>query len=335
MTQSVLRKAVIVVFTLGASLSQAGTLLLHAGDIVHGTLERLDGENLIWNADAFGNIVVPMSLVAQVETVADSAVQSALAAVCEVTEEDGQLLAECLRSAAKELVSTAADPRFEFSGSVDASFENDEDNSDSEEYEFDIRFNLESPRYRHNFRFEHDGETNQERTTDESYELNYQLDRFLTTGPSRWYAYARTSWNKDRFRNPETIRANGAGIGYDWGTGGALNLRVQGGVEHISFSFNDNIDDTDNIDAYHTIIELQYTFERFREITFFHQNEFSRQIGGNNAFLVQTETGFRWPITEGLHAQISLDLDRVDVPQALADDLQENREWTFGLGYRW
>jgi len=335
MTQSVLRKAAIVVFTLGASLSQAGTLLLHAGDIVHGTLERLDGENLIWNADAFGNIVVPMSLVAQVETVADSAVQSALAAACEVTEEGGRLLAECPRSAEKELVSTAADPGFEFSGSVDTSFENDEDNSDSEEYEFDIRFNLESLNYRHNFRFEHEGETSQEHRTDESYELHYQLDRFLTTGSSRWYAYARTSWNKDRFRIPETITAGGAGIGYDWGISEALNLRVQGGVDHLSFSFDNDIDVTDGIEAYHTIIELQYTFERFREITFFHQNEFYRQIGGNNAFVMETETGFRWPIAEGLHAQISLELDRADVPQALAGGVDENREWTFGLGYRW
>lgn len=139
-------------------------------------------------------------------------------------------------------------------------------------------------------------ETSQEQTTDESYKFDYQLDRFLTSGPSRWFAYGRMQWNKDRFRSPETIRSSGAGIGYDWDASAALNLRVQGGVDRLDFTD----DETEITGVYHTVIELEYTIERLRDITFFHENEFYWEIGGNGAFFMETKTGFRWPIAQVL-----------------------------------
>ena len=190
-------------------LSQAAPandrIVFQNGDTLSGAVLRLVGDQVELDSDLLGVITVPAASVASV---------------------NGAALA-MPTPAPQEQPANALD----FNGTFDLGFERDTGPADNEEVDIRLQSTLGHGRYLHPLDAIYEYESQGSSTTEEDCELVYQAERYAGDIGLGQYVYARTAWNRDRFRATDQWVTAGDGLGYVWRPTQATRLRAQAGID--------------------------------------------------------------------------------------------------------
>jgi putative salt-induced outer membrane protein YdiY len=154
-----------------------------------------------------------------------------------------------------------------------------------------------------------------------------KYDHFLS---KKWYVYANTTLENDKFRDINLRTSAGVGSGYQIYEQPDLNLSVEGGVNYI------NVDYDQAADEGYASGRWALKYDQLllgNNVKFFHQHEllFGLEDLGNT--LLFTKTGLRVPIAKNLNASTQLNVDYNNRPVANRKSL--DKTLLFSVGYGW
>jgi putative salt-induced outer membrane protein YdiY len=154
-----------------------------------------------------------------------------------------------------------------------------------------------------------------------------KYDHFLT---KKWYVYANTTLENDRFRDIDLRTTVGVGNGYQIYEQEDLNLFIEGGVNYIDVNYNLAEDDSYASGRW----ALRYDQKPFKtNVQVFHQHEVLFALDDISNTLIFSKTGLRVPVTEDINASTQINLDYNNQPAAGRRKL--DKALLFSLGYSW
>lgn len=163
--------------------------------------------------------------------------------------------------------------------------------------------------------------------TEDNRSLDALYDHFFAP---QWFFNATAGLEQDDIANLDLRTTLGAGLGYQPYKSDALNLQMVLGPTYLHEDFeNGNTDDS--ITARWALEYNQKVLdERF---DLFHDHEIFIPSDDTGAFLLESKTGVRVPITAGIIAsgQIDFDWDNDPEPGIVEDDTK----YALKLGYEW
>ncbi|MDP2962216.1 MAG: DUF481 domain-containing protein [Sulfurimicrobium sp.] len=153
-----------------------------------------------------------------------------------------------------------------------------------------------------------------------------KYDHFMN---KKWYLYANTSAERDRFKDLNLRTTFGVGSGYQIFEGRDLNLSVEGGINYVNVDY----DLKDGKGYPSARWAIKYDQLLFAGLTVFHQHEGLVSLENTEDMLLRTKTGLRFPLSRKLvgATQLNVDWDRLPPPGKASTD----RTFLFNLGYQW
>jgi putative salt-induced outer membrane protein YdiY len=169
-------------------------------------------------------------------------------------------------------------------------------------------------------------ESNGENTAFDS-QAGMKFDHFIS---KKWYLYANTTVENDKFRDINLRATVGLGSGYQVYEQSDLNLFVEGGLDYVKVNYIEAEGD----DYASGRWALKYDQLLFGDkIRFFHQDEIIFRLDRLSNTLIYSKTGLRMPITSNINAttQINIDYDNNSAESRKKLD----KTLLFSLGYGW
>jgi putative salt-induced outer membrane protein YdiY len=164
-------------------------------------------------------------------------------------------------------------------------------------------------------------------TETESNAMAYaKYDRFLT---GKWYLYANTSFENDRFKDLQLRTTLGAGTGYQFFDTPRTILSLEGGLDYVHTDFY-----TQPTDEYPAArVSTRFAYWLWQDIMqFFHDNSVYMSLEAEDAF-ARTQTGLRFPLRNNFLASAQLNLDWDGNPAPGRDSVDQTV--ILSLGYTW
>lgn len=154
-----------------------------------------------------------------------------------------------------------------------------------------------------------------------------KYDHFFS---KKWYGYANTSFENDRFRDLRLRSTYGGGTGYQIFETPERNLALEGGLTYVSEDYYDETDD-----AYPGIRwATRYDQLLFGGKTkFFHEHEVLVGLNEFKQTLVFSKTGVRFPLIFNFNATAQFNFNWDSTPAQGAE--KEDSILMFTLGYGW
>jgi putative salt-induced outer membrane protein YdiY len=154
-----------------------------------------------------------------------------------------------------------------------------------------------------------------------------KYDHFLT---KKWYLYANTTLENDRFRDIDLRTTTGVGSGYQIFEQDDLNLFIEGGVNYINVNYGVAEDESYASGRW----ALRYDQKPFKtNVQIFHQHEVLVGLEDFANTLIFSKTGLRVPVTEDINASTQINLDYNNQPAEGRKKL--DKTLLFSLGYSW
>lgn len=312
-----------------------GKITLHNGDIFHGELRTINKKTIVWMSDTLGELRLPKekvehfsssTILRTVKSDANNAENCSLKmsetidGICEKGQLSGLQL--------NELVATSPPPPVApFSGEVKFNTNRKSGNSSSRDSDFEARLKWNQEEFRHEADFTVELDKDDGNTTEENYEVDYQLNYDFN---DRWFSYGRFDYDKDRFSAIDEQYEIGVGLGRRIYLKNQLNLNVQLGPSYLIT--NNPKSDTEKDLASRWALRLDWPISD-SNITFFHDQSLLWLIKDADNNQLETSTGIKIPLFGGIFSEIRYDFDYVGEPdngQKHADD-----EWVISVGYAW
>lgn len=146
----------------------------------------------------------------------------------------------------------------------------------------------------------------------------------------RWYGYANTSFEEDRFKDLNLRAAFGVGTGYQFLESELRNLSLEGGITYVNEDFD--IGEDDNFAAGRWALRYdQFLFGTTTQ--FFHVHEGLVSVEDPQDFLWQSQTGLRFPLITDLNATIQYNVDYDNNPSG--DAKKTDSAYIMSVGYEW
>jgi putative salt-induced outer membrane protein YdiY len=199
-------------------------------------------------------------------------------------------------------------------------------NSDTDEYEFDLRFQARTKKSRYTLGGEYDEEKNDGKLTTKDWTVYADYDYFFT---KKWFGYLRTKFEHDEFSDLDLRSTLGSGAGYQFFESDTLNLSFGAGPGFIDENFIEASDNSFASVQWFTNYD-QYFFNKLFQL--FHHNDGYLSFEDSNNWVINTRQGIRFPLYKGFVAtlQYSYDYDNEPSPDAIAD---YDSKLSFLLGY--
>jgi len=169
---------------------------------------------------------------------------------------------------------------------------------------------------------EEDGEK-----TDDDQQIYANYDRFIN---KKLFVGARQSFERDEFEELDLRSQSGVFAGYQFFERDDLNLQIKAGPDYIYEDFKNG--DTESDIALSWLLDYDQKLMNDK-LQLFHKHEISTPFADTAAFLLETETGARVPISERLDASVQVDFDWDNDPtDGVAED---DTTYAIKLGYGW
>ncbi len=154
-----------------------------------------------------------------------------------------------------------------------------------------------------------------------------KYDHFLS---KKWYLYANTTLENDKFRDIDLRATAGVGNGYQIYEQDDLNLAIEGGINYVDVNYAMAEDDGYASGRW----ALRYDQKLLSgNVQFFHQHEVLFGLEDIANTLVFSKTGLRVPIAKNLNASTQINLDYNNQP--VANRRKLDKTLLFSLGYGW
>jgi hypothetical protein len=200
-------------------------------------------------------------------------------------------------------------------------------NTNKEQYNFDGEG---SGRGQHNrYKLEWDSNLEQESadTTVQNASISGSIDRFIT---KKLFLSIPLTLEHDRLKDLD-LRATGGGeVGYQFLESAEKNLSLRIGLSYVKEFFNED-NDTDFY-ALRWRPDFDYTlYKNFAQ--FFHTHTGLWNPNESRRVIIQTNTGFRFPVADNFNTTIQLDLDWDSATPS--DAKQFDAKYRVTVGYNW
>ena len=289
--------------------SLADEVQLRNGDKITGQIIRMEEEKLVLKTTYAGDITIAWEEVASV--MADGSVKVVLKdeTVLEgntTAIEEGKMKLDIgkLESPASFRLADvkAINPKpvkpVRMTARVNASVISQRGNTVKDNYYFDGEFVARTEKNRYTLGGELANEEADGVTTSENWLAFGKYSHFLN---EKWYLYADTLLEHDKFKDLKLRTTLGAGGGYQIFETPLLNLSISAGAAMVDENF-DVAEDNDYPAGSWAVNYDQFFFERFVQL--FHNQTGYVSLEDANDWFLKTRTGFRFPIYKGFTATL-------------------------------
>jgi putative salt-induced outer membrane protein YdiY len=154
-----------------------------------------------------------------------------------------------------------------------------------------------------------------------------KYDRFLS---QKWYLYANSAFENDKFRDIKLRTSVGLGSGYQLFELPSMNLFIEGGLNYINTNFY--VADSERYPAARWSTKYDQLLFGGKN-KFFHEHEILASLEDTSDILVFSKTGLRVPLNERLHAAVQYNYDWSKTPAP--GRKEADSAFIFSLGYGW
>ncbi len=327
----------IVCALLATGAARADEVVLLNGDRITGKMEGLTDGKLSIKTDYAGTVKIDWSKVQTFSTdgpvyltIGDNVVRATV-----LPSEDGTatLESEDLPTAESVALSRLSSMSYErkpavrVSGRINIGASSTSGNTDQEQLNGSFEVVARSAKNRMTL----GAEANRAKTDGTQTESNWLAylgyDHFIT---DKWYAYASTSAENDKFKDINLRTTLGAGAGYQFFETDQTNLSMELGASYV------NTDYIAGVDSDYPAARWGMNFNQklFKSrVEFFNVDSVHVALDDSDNFFLRTRTGLRFPIVAGMNSTIQYNYDYDDNPAP--GRVKEDKAWLFTLGYAW
>ena len=317
-----------------ASTAHAGELRLANGAMLPGEMVRMETSHVVWKAEMVGEVrVLKANVVSMTSAVRrDLKLAGTKEALedCALNGNARGMRVQCGDAEAIEVAITDVEewsPGRPFTGRVALAADIQHGNTETSEYELDLRTSVKRGRLRHNLEADIDYETNRVVETQNETEGNYQLDYLLRDG---WFIYSRANYYRNDFSSLNQVFALGGGVGRDmlWNNGAYAS--VQAGVSEARFV----VEDVEQSNTRVGIVRWRTGWRMpWWEVRLFHECEFNWMLDRSYLNRFESSTGVNVPLLAGLIGELRYDWDHLGTRNDGGE--RTDSEWVLALGYQW
>lgn len=155
----------------------------------------------------------------------------------------------------------------------------------------------------------------------------FKYDHFLTP---KWYAYANTDVQEDKFKDLNLRTTLGGGAGYQFFDTEQRSLALEGGLTYV----NEDYDVADDESFAAGRWALRYAEMLFGGATqFFHDHEGIVSVEDPDDMIFRAQTGFRFPLVKNLSGTLQYNIDWQNNPPEGFDSTDS--AYIVSVGYLW
>jgi putative salt-induced outer membrane protein YdiY len=218
-------------------------------------------------------------------------------------------------------------PVVKLTARTNAGFTQERGNTDTDSLRLDGEFIARTEKSQYTFA----GELNMEKvdgdTTVENWLAFAKYDYFFI---QKWFLYANTLFEHDKFADLDLRSTLGAGVGHQFFESDTLNLSVAVGPSWVHEDFIEA--DDDDYSAGQWLINYdQFFFNKFVQL--FHRQAGSIKLSDTNTWLIRTRQGLRFPIYKGFATTLQYNYDYNNDPSPEADEKLDS-QLMFLLGWQ-
>jgi len=308
----------------------ADELHLSNGDVITGQIIRMEENKLIFETSYAGEISVIWSEVTNL--ISDDPIKVFLS--------DGTVLEGFSRKASAntmrlktekleapsdlKLLDVAAinpeqKPTVKIAVRANGGLTQERGNNDTDSYHLDSEFIARTEKSRYTFAGELNVEKENGDTTVEKWLAYGNYSYFMT---QKWFLYANTLFEHDKFADLDLRSTLGAGVGYQFFESDDLNLSAGVGPAWVNEDFIEAEDD--DYSAGQWLINYdQFFFKNFVQL--FHRQTGWVKLSETDKWLVKTRQGLRFPLYKGFTTTLQYNYDYNNDPSPDAEEKWDSK----------
>jgi putative salt-induced outer membrane protein YdiY len=319
---------------------QAGVLVLGNGDRISGELIGIYDEQVHWQSDLMGEIVVGQVDVQRLESGDEFRIvldANRELTGCQMKADGAKQLLNCEQGMVelnswKLVQRVTARPLSEpdawrNKGNIIIAGRDRSGNNEDRTLRIDSRAELRKGPYRHTAMLHYDRTSTADIKTADDRKFSYQYDYFFSP---KWFFNSNVSWEENQFQSLESRQLIGAGLGYQFFDTELIRLSVEIGPALLRENYTNDPDRDAAAIRENTDLVVRLNS---RGLEFFHRNTILQSFDSSGDWRLETETGFGMPIFGRLKGQMMWEYDYNRRPADEAGPL--DRSWSFGLDYSW
>lgn len=344
MCLQVCRLLIIALFGFG-SMAFAGELVLKNGDRLQGDLVKLEGENIVWASDSFGELTIGKDKLDDMETSSLFKVTGNDSACALLGMNGVDINYSCAdgKSGSVSLLSVETLQPYEefhvagweYSGKALLSGSYDRGNKIKDELDADVDMEWRKGDWRHRVIGDYDSDAADNEATVETYRLSYAGKWFFADS---WYWYGEAFAGADDTKDIDEQYGLGSGLGYQLWEGEVTSLSFEGGILTIKeqldmpedFVDGDEFDSNNDRTSWKMGSDYNYNFSFGN---FFNRNNYIQAFDDNGNWQLETDTGLAFPLMEILTGEVKFEYDVDNQPGE--GNRREDKKLSFGVGYSW
>ena len=315
----------------------ADTVWMKNGDRLTGTIKVVDSGKLILETEYGGSMALDWDKVATLETEQNLLVKDG--------DESGER-SDALKAAdaGKVTLSNKGSPKtvelasiqqimkpkplvedFLWKGNVDVAMDYKRAESDTDDYDVDIKTQARHGKWRHNALLDYNRELTNDVVGTDNWGAEYALDRFLN---EKWFWQGRLEYKRDKIEELARQRTVGTGPGYQFWDDELGAFSMTGLLNRTDYEYFDG----KKVSFY--ALSTKWDYKRYligKNIELFSTGELGKPLSGVADYALDAEAGLRYKVTDW--ASLNLKVEK-DLLKGSDGDKDETR-YTLGFGVGW
>ncbi|MCJ7540441.1 MAG: DUF481 domain-containing protein [Desulfobacterales bacterium] len=317
---------------------RADDVWLKNGDRIKGVVVTMEAEKLIFKTSYAGDIAIAWSEITNINTDAPVKVIFADGTSAQgmiISGEGGKISMKSEQmetpltfgmAQVKGMNPPPPGPPVKLSGRVNIGISITDGNTDTKTYYGDAEMVARSEKNRFTLGGRYNRAEDSGDTTIDNQTGYIKYDHFLT---DKWYFLANAAGTKDSFKDLNLRSSAGLGMGYQFFETKTTNLSVELGVSYVNDDYI--VADDDGYAAGRWAVNFDHLLYK-DSIQFFHNHVGLMSLANTSKTSVQSQTGFRFKIYQGLNATAQLNLDWDNAPPPGVENT--DTAYLFTLGYQ-
>jgi hypothetical protein len=315
----------------------ADTVWMKNGDRLSGTIRVFDGGKLMLETDYSGVLSLDWSQVATLESEQELLVKGG--------DESGER-ADALKAAAtgKVTLSNGGQPRtvelgsiqqimkpkpivedFLWKGNVDVAMDYKRAESDTDDYDIDLKTQARHGKWRHNAAMDYNRELTNDVVSTDNWGAEYALDRFLD---EQWFWQGQLEYKRDKIEDLARQRTLGTGPGYQLWDDELGAFSVAGLLNRTDYAYASG----KKVNFY--AISMKWDYRRYlmgKSIELFSLGEVGKPLSGVADYALDAEVGLRYKVTDWASLNLKAEKDQLSG----SDGDKDETRYTLGFGVGW
>lgn len=315
----------------------ADTVWLKNGDRLSGKIKFFDGGKLLLETEYGGSIRLDWKKIATLESdqellIKEDAVTGERAKSLHAAEPGKVVLAngEAPRTIELASIQQILKPKplvedLTWKGNLDAALDYKRAETDTDDYEIDLKTQARHGRWRHNAEAGYDREYQDGVVATDNWAAEYALDRFLD---EHWFWQGRLEYKHDQIEELERQRTVGTGPGYQFWDNELGAFSVAGLLNRTDYQYSTG--EKDNFYA----LSMKWDYNRYligKSMELFSTGEVGKPLANVADYTLDADVGLRYKVNSWASLHMKAEKDLVSGAEG---ELDETR-YSLGFGVGW